>query len=122
MLDDNFCRSEWRSFLSSKSIPSELLLNFIAFHNGIYLSDFLTSSSTTMLYRGRVPSLASDNLYVLPHTRQSGETMASVSSCHIILTQPVGSERPQRGSNPGPPDQESSALPTELLRPPIIES
>ena len=57
--------------------------------------------------------------YVLPHTRQSGETMTSVSAGHIILTpiQPVGSGRPQRQSNPGPPHQESRALPTELPRP-----
>ena len=42
--------------------------------------------------------------------------MTSISAGHIILTptQPVGSGRPQRGSNPGPPDQESRALPTEL--------
>ena len=46
--------------------------------------------------------------------------MTSFSVGHIILTpsQPVGSGRPQRGSNPGPPDQESRALPTELPRPP----
>ena len=52
--------------------------------------------------------------------RQSWETMTSISAGHIILTptQPVGSGRPQRGSNPGPPDQESRALPTELPRPP----
>ena len=52
--------------------------------------------------------------------RQSWETMTSVSAGHIILTptQPVGSGRPQRGSNPGPPHQESRALPTELPRPP----
>ena len=52
--------------------------------------------------------------------RQSWETMTSNSAGHIILTptQPVGSGRPQRGSNPGPPDQESRALPTELPRPP----
>ena len=39
--------------------------------------------------------------------------------CHIILTptQPVGSGRPQRESNPGPPHQESRAQPTELPRP-----
>ena len=45
--------------------------------------------------------------------------MTSVSAGHIILTptQPVGSGRPQRGSNPGPPHQESRALPTELPRP-----
>ena len=42
--------------------------------------------------------------------------MTSISAGHIILTptQPVGSRRSQRGSNPGPPDQESRALPTEL--------
>ena len=52
--------------------------------------------------------------------RQSWETMTSVSAGHIILTptQLIGSGRPQRGSNPGPPDQESRALPTELPRPP----
>ena len=46
--------------------------------------------------------------------------MTSVSAGHIILTptQPVGSGRPQRESNPGPPHQESRALPTELPRPP----
>ena len=46
--------------------------------------------------------------------------MASVSAGHIILTptQPVGSGRPQRESNPEPPHQESSALPTELPCPP----
>ena len=45
--------------------------------------------------------------------------MTSVYAGHIILTptQPVRSGRPQRGSNPGPPDQESRALPTELPRP-----
>ena len=45
--------------------------------------------------------------------RQSWETMTSVSAGHIIQTptQPVGSGRPQRESNPGPPHQESRALP-----------
>ena len=45
--------------------------------------------------------------------------MTSVSAGHIILTpiQSVGSERPQRGSNPGPPHEESRALPPELKRP-----
>ena len=48
--------------------------------------------------------------------------MTSVSAGYIILTptQPVGSGRPQRGSNPGPPDEESRALPTELPRPPTV--
>ena len=51
--------------------------------------------------------------------RQSWETMTSVSAGHIILTptQPVGSGRTQRGSNPRPPHQESRALPTGLPRP-----
>ena len=42
--------------------------------------------------------------------------MTSVSAGHIILTrtQPVGSGRPQRESNPESPHQGSSALPTEL--------
>ena len=41
--------------------------------------------------------------------------MTSVSAGHILLTviQPVGSGRPQRESNPGPPHQESRALQTE---------
>ena len=49
--------------------------------------------------------------------------MTSVSAGHIILTptQPVGSRRPQQESNPGPPHQESHALPTELTRPPYIK-
>ena len=52
--------------------------------------------------------------------RQSWETMTSVSAGHIILTppQPVGSGRPQRESNPGPPHQESRALP-QSYRPPL---
>ena len=45
--------------------------------------------------------------------------MTSVSAGHIILapTQPVGSGRPQRESNPGRPHQKSRALPTELPPP-----
>ena len=46
--------------------------------------------------------------------------MTFISAGHIILTptQPVGSGRPQWESNPGPPDQELRALPTELPPPP----
>ena len=78
----------------------------------VWLFGFLTSSSTTRLYRGRVPRLTSGKFYVPPHTRQSWETMTSVSAGHIILTpiQPVGSGRPPRESNPEPPHHESSAL------------
>ena len=45
--------------------------------------------------------------------------MTSVSAGHIILTptQPVGSGRPQRESNPGPPHQESRALPQSYRAP-----
>ena len=52
--------------------------------------------------------------------RQSWETMTSVSAGHIILTpsQPVGSGQPQRESNPGPPHQESRALPQSYRAPP----
>ena len=52
--------------------------------------------------------------------RERIEEMSSVSAGHIILTptQTVGSGRPQRESNPGSPYQESSAIPTELPRPP----
>ena len=86
----------------------------------VWLVGFLTSSSTTRLYRGRAPRQSVWQFYVLPHMRQSWETMTSVSAGHIILTstQPVGSGRPQRESNPGPPHQESRALPTELPHPP----
>ena len=51
--------------------------------------------------------------------RQSWETMTSVSAGHIIQTptQPVGSGRPQRDSNPGPPHQESRALPQSYRAP-----
>ena len=90
--------------------------------SSVWLVGFLTSSSTTRLYRGRAPRQSVWQFYVLPHMRQSWETMTSISAGHIILTptQPVGSGRPQRGSNPGPPYQESRALPAELPRPPKI--
>ena len=47
------------------------------------------------------------------HLPLTGLTMTSVSAGHIILTptQPVGSGRPQRESNPGPLHQKSGAPP-----------
>ena len=86
----------------------------------VWLVGFLASSSTTMLYRGRAPTQSVSQFYVLPHMRQSWETMNSVSAGHILLTpiHPVGRGRPQRESNPGPPHQESGALSTELIPPP----
>ena len=90
----------------------------------VCLVGFLMSSSTrpTSLYRGRVPRQSVWQFYVLPHMRQSWEPMSSVSAGHIILTptQPVGSGRPQRELNPGPSEQESRALPTELFPPPFF--
>ena len=90
----------------------------------VCLFGFLTSSSTTRLYRGRTPRQSVWQFYVLPHMRQSWETITSVSAGHIILTvtltQPVESRRTQPVSNPGPLHQESRALPTELPCPQIF--
>ena len=47
---------------------------------------------------------------------KSQETRLGYSKI-LAPNQPVGSGRPQRESNPGPPHQESRALPTELPRP-----
>ena len=80
----------------------------------VCLVGFLTSSSTTRLYRRRVPRLTSLNR-TRCHTRdKGGEIMTSVSVDHFILTptQPVGIGRPQQESNSVPPHQESRALPT----------
>ena len=57
------------------------------------LFGFLTPLSTTGLYRGRATRQSVWQFYVLPHMRQSWETMTSVSAGRIILTstQPVGS-------------------------------
>ena len=52
----------------------------------VWLVGFLTSSSTTRLYRGQAPRLSFRQYYALPHTRQSWETMTSVSAGHIIRT------------------------------------
>ena len=103
--------------LEAASGQSSCRLNLLCLFG--WLVSFLTSSSTTRLYRGRAPRQSILQFYVLPHMRQSWETMTSVSAGHIILTptQPVGSGRPQRESNPVPPHQESRALPTELRRP-----
>ena len=58
---------------------------------------------------------------MLSYSRQSRETMTSVSDGHIILT-PTQPVRSGRGSNPGSPHQESRALPTELPRTPFDTS
>ena len=46
----------------------------------------VTSSSITRLYRGRAPRQSVYQFYVLPHMRQSWETMTSVSAGNILLT------------------------------------
>ena len=47
-----------------------------------WLVGFLTSSSNTRPYRGRVPRQSVRQFYVLPQMRQSWETMTSVSAGH----------------------------------------
>ena len=88
----------------------------------VCLFGFWTSFSTTRLYLGRAPRQSVWQFYMLPHMRQSDETMTSVSAGHIILapTQAVGSRRLQRELNPGPPNQKLCALLTELPRPPYL--
>ena len=85
----------------------------------VCLIGFLTSSSATRISR-MGSRLTPDNLTCCHTERQSGKTMTSVSADHIILTptQPIGRGRPQ-GPNPGPPDQESRAIPTEQPLPVI---
>ena len=83
----------------------------------VCLFGFLTSSSATRPYRGRVPRLTSDNFTVLPHTRQWGDYNFCLSRS---LTQPVWTRWPQWESNPGPRHQESGALPSELPPPPLF--
>ena len=77
------------------------------------------SSSATRLSRRLVQRLTCLTILHATTQRQSKETMTFVSAGHIILTQtqPVGSERPQRRSNPGSPHQECRDLSTELQRP-----
>ena len=84
----------------------------------VCLFGFLTYSSTTRSYRGQTPRQSVWQFYVLPHMRQSWETMTSVSAGHIILTpaQTVGSGWPQRESNPGPPHQDWATAPPTIAR------
>ena len=83
----------------------------------VCLFGFLTSSSTTRLYRGRAPR--QERLTILRAATHETELGDHVSAGHIIQTptQPVGSGRPQRESNPGPPHQESRALPQSYRAP-----
>ena len=54
----------------------------------------------------------SDNFYMLPHETERGDHDFCLSQSHYTEIDPTsrGSGRPQQGSNPGPPHQESRAL------------
>ena len=62
-----------------------------------WLVGFLTSSSTTRLYRGRVLRLTSDNFTVLPHTRERerGDHDFYLSLSHYTDTDPTSRNRTQ---------------------------
>ena len=84
-----------------------------------WLVGLFTSSSTTRLYRGRVPRLTSDN-FMCCHTRdRAGRPwlLSQPITLYWHRPQPVGSGWPQREWNPRPSVQESRALQTELPRP-----
>ena len=49
---------------------------------GVCLFGFLKSSSTSRLYRGRAPRQSVWQFYVLPHMRQSWETMSATDLAH----------------------------------------
>ena len=72
------------------------------------LSPKISTSSSTRLYRGRAARLMSDNFYMLPHETERGDHDFCLSQSHYTEIYPtsIGSGRPQRGSNRGPPNQE----------------
>ena len=76
------------------------------------LSPKISTSSSTRLYRGRAARLMSDNFYMLPHETERVDHDLCLSQSHYTEIDPtsIGSGRPQRGSNRGPPHQESRAL------------
>ena len=66
----------------------------IKFWQFVCLFGFLTSSSTTRLYRGWAPRQSVWQFYVLPHLRQSWETMTfCLSRSHYTDTDPNSRER-----------------------------
>ena len=96
---------------------------FLPFHPSIFLGlvGVLTSPSITRLYHGRAPRQSVwQFLRAVTHETETGDHDFCLSRSHytaLTPTQPVGSGRPERESSPGPPHQESCALPTELWRP-----
>ena len=101
-----------------KRVVSIFLLYPLLFYLNLMLVGFINPRQQLGYMTERAPRLMSDN-FTCCHTRQSGETMTSVSAGHIILTptQPGGSRLPQWESNPGPPNQELCALLTDPPRP-----
>ena len=63
---------------------AQIMANFMVLKMRLRGPGFLSSSSTTRLYRGRAPRQSVSQFYVLPHMRQSWEIMTSVSAGHII--------------------------------------
>ena len=81
--------------LSQTGVRPWRLLCAISAHSVWFVCLFgcLTSSSTTRLYRGQVPRQSVLQFYVLPHMRQSWETMTCLSRSHYIDTDPTSRER-----------------------------
>ena len=102
---------------ANQSLPKSLSLDLCLFD---WLVGFLTSSSTTRLYLDMIVlRLTSDNLRAATHETELGDHDFCPSWSHYTDTDPTSrSGRSQRESNPGPPQQESSALPTKPPRPP----
>ena len=70
--------------------PKTNVSQFYVLPDRVCLFVFLTSSSTTRLYRGRAPRQSVWQFYVLPHMRQSWEIMTSVSAGHTARQRQSG--------------------------------
>ena len=81
--------------------------------------DFLKSSSRG--YHGRPQDRASDNFMCCHTWDRAGRPwlLSQLVTLYCTPNKAIGSGRPQQESNPGPPHQESRALPTELPAPPL---
>ena len=116
-LKDEKTFPRWNHKKANWNLFSQLTNKYFAF---FCLVGFLTSSSTTRLYRGRAPR--QERLTILraaTHETELGDHDFCLSRSMIIQTptQPVGSGRPQRESNTGPHHQESRALPQSYRAP-----
>ena len=109
------------NLVSSRHQAQTALIPLVVFRNSqstdftlksvMNIGNFHSLRLVGWLYCGQAPRQSVWQFYVLPHMRQSWETMTSVSAGHVILTltQPAGSGRPLRESNPGSPHQVSRA-------------